>query len=130
MKITYFEKFDVLFSGAEKSLYKLSNFKKKPFAVFVFLFCIIQTFAPLNLSSQTLVFGYSYYNLSRNTAGGTLQQGDTIEVHALVNVKATTYKMYYIDTIPVGTQYVSNSIRLTTNEGVIICWQRALHRCE
>ena len=76
-------------------------------------------FSPSHLFSQKLEFSYSYFNLTRNTGGGTLQQGDTIEVHALAKVNATTNNFYYIDTIPEGTQYVPNSIKLITNEGLL-----------
>ena len=69
--------------------------------------------------SQKLEFSYSYFNLTRNSGGGTLEQGDTIEVHALVKVNATTNNFYYIDTIRTGTQYINNSIELITNEGVL-----------
>lgn len=79
---------------------------------------LVQTFTPLHLFSQKLEFSYSYFNLSRNNGGGTLEQGDTIEVHALAKVNATANNFYYIDTIRTGTQYISNSMRLITNEGV------------
>src|SRR3978361_19114 len=51
------------------------------------------------ITAQKLQFSYSYINLSRTNAGGTLEQGDTIEVHALVKVNSTTNNFYYIDTI-------------------------------
>ncbi len=70
-------------------------------------------------TAQKLEFSYSYINLSRNIAGGTLEQGDTIEVHALVKVNAITNNFYYIDTIRTGTQYINNSVKLVTNEGVL-----------
>src|SRR3978361_18416 len=52
-----------------------------------------------SIKAQKLEFSYSYINLSRNSGGGTLEQGDTIEVHALVKVNSTTNNFYYIDTI-------------------------------
>ncbi|MGH2646061.1 MAG: hypothetical protein ACRDE8_00775, partial [Ginsengibacter sp.] len=70
-------------------------------------------------SSQKLQFSYSYINLTRNNGGGTLEQGDTIEVHALVKVNATTKNFYYVDTIRPGAQYINNSIKIVTNEGVL-----------
>ena len=72
-----------------------------------------------SIKAQKLEFSYSYINLSRNNGGGTLEQGDTIEVHALVKVNAITNNFYYIDTIRTGTQYINNSIKLITNEGIL-----------
>lgn len=92
---------------------------KKTLAGIVIFLCLFQALIPLNSFSQKLVFSYSYFNLTRNTGGGTLQQGDTIEVHALVKVNATTNSFYYIDTIRTGMQYINNSIKLTTNEGLL-----------
>ncbi len=70
------------------------------------------------VEGQNLTFSYSYQNVTRNSTGGTLENGDTIEVHALVKVDVTTSNFYYIDTIRTGTQYVNNSLRIVTNEGV------------
>ncbi len=84
---------------------------------FVFLFsCLF--FAPSSIRSQKLTFSYSYQNVTRNSTGGTLENGDIIEVHALLKVDATTNSLYYIDTIPTGTSYISNSLKIVTNEGL------------
>ena len=48
----------------------------------------------------------------------TLENGDIIEVHALVMVTAKTKSFYYIDTIPTGTSYITNSLKIVTNEGL------------
>ena len=85
----------------------------------VILFCIILPSIPLASFSQKLEFSYSYFNLTRNNGGGTLQQGDTIEIHALAKVNATSWNFYYIDTMQTGTQYVPGSMQLITNEGVL-----------
>ena len=77
------------------------------------LYCI-----PFSASAQKLIFSYSYQNVTRNAAGGTLENGDVIEVHALVKVDGTTNNFYYLDTIPTGTQYVGNSLKIVTNEGL------------
>jgi len=86
------------------------------FKVWMFLLPLFFSFAA---KSQALQFSYSYINLSRNNGGGTLEQGDTIEVHALVKVNSITNNFYYIDTIRTGTQYINNSIKVVTNEGVL-----------
>jgi hypothetical protein len=101
------------------------NFKPKSYfginkflivKVWMFLLPLFSQFAA---KSQALQFSYSYINLSRNNGGGTLEQGDTIEVHALVKVNSITKNFYYIDTIRTGTQYINNSIKIVTNEGVL-----------
>ena len=77
---------------------------------FLLLF-LINAATPLNSFSQKLELSYSYFNLSRNNGGGTLENGDTIEIHALVKVNSNTNNFYYVDTIPAGTQYVSGSLQ-------------------
>lgn len=73
---------------------------------------------PSSSKAQKLIFSYSYQNVTRNGAGGTLENGDVIEVHALVKVDGTSNNFYYIDTIPTGTQYIDNSLKIVTNEGL------------
>ena len=80
----------------------------------ILLSCIL----PHQLLSQKLTFSYSYINITRGVGGGTLEQGDIIEVRALVKVNSITNNFYYIDTIPTGTQYLSNSFKILTNEGL------------
>jgi hypothetical protein len=93
---------------------------KNKYIAFVIIFLLFaQTFTPSFLFAQKLEFSYSYFNLTRNNGGGTLEQGDTIEVHALVKVNSATRNFYYIDTIPTGTQYINNSIKLVTNEDIL-----------
>lgn len=94
------------------------SYRNKLLMGFFFLFCSLQLIIPLNSFSQKLELSYSYFNLTRNNGGGTLEQGDTIEIHALAKVNATVNNLYYIDTIPLGTQFVSGSLKLMTNEGV------------
>jgi hypothetical protein len=92
---------------------------KITFPVLTAFLILCQLLSPFFSYSQKLQFSYSYFNLTRNTGGGTLEQGDTIEIHALAKVNSTTNNFYYIDTIPVGTQYISGSVKLMTNEGVL-----------
>ena len=83
----------------------------------LFLIIFLQSFTG-NLQAQN-IFSFSYQNVTRNNGGGTLEMGDTIEVRALVKVEVATPNFYYIDTIRPGTQYVSNSLSVITNEGLI-----------
>ncbi len=91
----------------------------KVHALMLFSFFVFLAIVPGKLFSQKLQFSYSYFNVTRNAGGGTLQQGDTIEVHALAKINSTVNSFYYIDTIPSGTQYVNNSLKIVTNEGVL-----------
>lgn len=85
----------------------------------IFLGLVIMFFqsVPGTLNAQN-IFSYSYQNVTRNNGGGTLEKGDTIEVRALVKVEVKTSNFYYVDTIRPGTQYVNNSLRVITNEGL------------
>ena len=81
------------------------------------------SFIPIKVFSQpTVNFSYSYINVTRNASGGTLEKGDIIEVHALANLPSgnTISNVYFIAPITTGTQYVPNSLKLITNEGVIL----------
>ena len=81
------------------------------------LFCCFFQLAPSEVFAQR-TFSYTYQNVTRNNGGGTLEQGDTIEVRALVKVDTRTDNFYYIDTIRAGTQYIPNSLKIITNEGL------------
>lgn len=117
MKKNYSSNFTRVFFKGHKR--KRAFMAKKIFIIsilsglFSFLFLL-----PCLTQAQKLIFSYSYQNVTRNASGGTLENGDTIEVHALVKVDGTTNKFYYIDTIPTGTQYIGNSLKIVTNEGL------------
>ena len=85
--------------------------------VISFLILLIAPLFSAQVSAQN-IFSYSYQNVSRNNGGGTLEKGDTIEVRALVKVEVATPNFYYIDTIRAGMQYINNSLRVITNEGL------------
>src|ERR1019366_8508460 len=95
------------------------NCRMKLLMEFVFLFCFPQLIIPLASFSQKLEFSYSYFNLTRNNGGGTLEQGDTIEIHALIKINNSSSNTYYVDTIPSGTKFINNSLKLVTNEGLL-----------
>ena len=121
MKKFYSGTFTINFLIRTQSLNsKAVKYQNKFFALVAIIFCLFQAFFPSNSFSQKLEFSYSYFNLTRNTGGGTLEQGDVIEIHALVKVNANVNNFYYVDTMPSGTQYVSNSMKLITNEGILV----------
>lgn len=97
-----------------------NNIPKKTYVISVFFALIFFTFIiPASLFAQ-IGFSYSYFNLTRNNGGGTLEPGDIIEVHALgfVTTGTTANNFYFIDSIRTGTQYVPGSLKIITNEGV------------
>src|SRR5690242_5935810 len=84
------------------------------FTVALMLFAL-----PESAKGQAVTLSYSYENVTRNDGGGTLENGDIIEVHALMLVKnKTADNVYYIDTIRNGAQFVSGSLKIVTNEGL------------
>ncbi|HET7117672.1 MAG TPA: T9SS type A sorting domain-containing protein [Hanamia sp.] len=82
---------------------------------------LVQSFVPQDIYAQ-VNFSYSYFNITRNNGGGTLEKGDIIEIHALAYVATgtTVSNFYFTDSIRTGTQYVPNSMKIVTNEGVKI----------
>jgi hypothetical protein len=71
-----------------------------------------------SLFAQSVQTGKSYININKPT-GGTIQNGDELEVRAVIAVSGNSvYFARYNDTIPTGTTYIANSIRFTTNEGM------------
>ncbi len=68
-------------------------------------------------------FGNSYINLSKRTVGGTVQPGDTLEIRTNYFFPSTynggnIYWVRYVDNIPTNTAFVTDSIKLVTNEGL------------
>ena len=68
-------------------------------------------------------YGNSYINVSKKNTGGTVQPGDTLEIRTNYYFpngysSDTIFFVRYLDNIPTNTTYVSDSIRLITNEGV------------
>jgi hypothetical protein len=90
-------------------------------------FMLILFFRGLALSQATAMikWGNSYVNLSKGTAGGPVQPGDTLEirtnfyVNGSYNGTGMMYDVRYLDNIPTNTTILPNdSLRLITNEGV------------
>jgi trimeric autotransporter adhesin len=70
------------------------------------------------LRAQSVQTGKSYINISKPT-GGTIQNGDQLEIRAVIAVGGgSIYFARYNDTLPAGVTYIANSIRFTTNEGM------------
>jgi hypothetical protein len=71
-------------------------------------------------------FGNSYVNISKKTAGGPVQPGDTLEIRTTFSISGTyngngqIYKVRYFDNLPTHTSVFASDpfLRLVTNEGV------------
>ncbi len=88
---------------------------------FVALLSFISSCAFFNTVSAQLKVqaGKSYINISK-PAGGVIENGDELEIRAVLSVSGSSvYFARYNDTVPGGTTYISNSIRFSTNEGLV-----------
>ena len=67
-------------------------------------------------------FGNSYVNISKKTAGGVIEPGDTLEIRFTVNhTSGTMTNLRYVDNVPSHTSMMAtanDSIRIITNEGL------------
>jgi hypothetical protein len=67
-------------------------------------------------------FGNSYVNLSKKTAGGVIQNGDTLEIRMTISLpNGTLTNVRFLDSVPKNTVMLSgpnDSIRVITNEGI------------
>jgi hypothetical protein len=91
------------------------------------MFILILFFRGLAFSQATapLKFGNSYVNISKQTVGGPVQPGDTLEIRTNFYIKNTydgpgfMYKVRYLDNLPTHTTIATNdSLKLITNEGL------------
>jgi uncharacterized repeat protein (TIGR01451 family) len=65
-------------------------------------------------------YGKSFVNISKGNNGGTVEPGDTLEIRATFVVKSgTAYNASFTDAVPANTTYISNTLRILTNEGKI-----------
>lgn len=65
-------------------------------------------------------FGKSYVNITKNSGGGTIDPGDTLEIRATLVIKTSSLdSLAFIDTLHLGggIKLVPGSIALRTNEG-------------
>ncbi|NII23859.1 T9SS type A sorting domain-containing protein [Pseudoflavitalea sp. X16] len=93
-----------------------------PFLSRITMFLLVILFTATSLQAQVR-FGNSYVNISKKTAGGTVQNGDTLEIRANFffpqNYNSNiVYFVRYVDNIPTNTTYIGDSLRLITNEGL------------
>ncbi len=84
-------------------------------------FFILSSIAACNVVAQANVLvGKSFVNITR-PSGGTVVPGDELEIRLSFFVYSGSsshiYRVRYNDTIPANLTYVSNSLKLLTNEG-------------
>lgn len=62
----------------------------------------------------------SFLNVTRPT-GGPIATGDILQIRSVLAVPKNTNltNLYYTSTVPTGTSYVSGSLQVLTNEGVV-----------
>ncbi len=73
-------------------------------------------------------FGNSYVNVSKKTAGGPVQPGDTLEIRTTFSISGTyrgngqVYKIRYFDNLPTHTSVLATDtfLRLVSNEGLTV----------
>jgi trimeric autotransporter adhesin len=69
-------------------------------------------------NTPTVQVGKSYTNLSK-PAGGVIQNNDILEFRSVISVTSgVIYNNVFSDTIQAGLQYIANSLKFSTNEGV------------
>src|SRR5689334_16101195 len=63
----------------------------------------------------------SYLNVTRPN-GGPIQNGDILEIRAVISIPSgtTVTASRFTDNVPTGTTYIANSIKTVTNEGVVV----------
>lgn len=92
----------------------------------IFLLLIAHYFIPpeaAHAQSLAIQTGKSYVNVTKGLNGGTIEAGDILEIRATIAVgdfstNPIITNVRFNDTIPTGTTYVANSMRILTNEGL------------
>ncbi|MEO7983684.1 MAG: T9SS type A sorting domain-containing protein [Bacteroidota bacterium] len=78
-----------------------------------FNICVTEPAAPV----PQIDLGKSFINLSKPT-GGTVETNDVLEIRASVVVRSASFdSCQFKDVIPAGTVYITNSLKIITNEG-------------
>ncbi|HEX6191450.1 MAG TPA: hypothetical protein VFZ42_03760, partial [Chitinophagaceae bacterium] len=84
------------------------------------VFCTVLLLNFTGAFSQTLDYGKSYINVTKGTAGGTIETNDVLEIRATFVVRTGTLdSCAFYDTVRAGTQYIAGSMAILTNEGKV-----------
>ena len=81
----------------------------------------LSLFYAKSVSAQSIDYGKSYVNVTKGLNGGTVENGDTLEIRVAIVVRSGGVydSCGYYDTIPSGTTYIPGTIRVLTNEGKV-----------
>jgi uncharacterized repeat protein (TIGR01451 family) len=73
-------------------------------------------------TAQSIQYERSYVNITKGTTGGTIEPGDLLELRATMVVFSgtTISRCTFSDILPTGTTYVASSMKIQTNEGVVV----------
>ena len=111
-------RFDIIGCPKSVTMKPTFAFEKKHLVIIGITFSLSSL--PVIALAQTLDIGKSYYNITKGTAGGTIETGDVLEIRATITVKSATFdSCSYSDFIPAGTSFIPGTIRVLTNEGKI-----------
>lgn len=80
--------------------------------------------ASFSCAHAQIKFGNSYINITKKTIGGTVENGDTLEIRLNIWIQndynsKRIYYARYVDNIPTNTVLADDSLRLITNEGLL-----------
>jgi hypothetical protein len=72
--------------------------------------------------AQAIQYERSYVNITKGAIGGTIEPGDVLELRATIVVFSGTAlsRCSFNEIIPTGTSYVAASMKIQTNEGVVV----------
>jgi len=86
--------------------------------LYVIIVCLVATTMTGHAQFQ---YQISYLNISR-PSGGPVVTGDILEIRGVISVPSGTSitRLNYISSIPSGTNFVSGSLKVVTNEGVVV----------
>jgi hypothetical protein len=72
--------------------------------------------------AQAIQYERSYVNITKGAVGGTIEPGDELELRATLVVFTGTSisRCSFADVVPAGTNYKLSSLRVQTNEGVVV----------
>jgi trimeric autotransporter adhesin len=107
----------ILTAGATYYIRVYSSTAPPPNGNARFNICVTSSLLPI------VRFGNSYVNISKQTTGGVVQPGDTLEIRMMLNHTqvATLTNARFVDNIPSNTAMLtgaSDRIRIITNEGL------------
>lgn len=92
---------------------------KRNLLLLAFFFSSLLTYT---VFAQAIQYERSYVNITKGAIGGTIEPGDELELRAtlVVFTGTTISRCSFNDLVPIGTNYKAASLRIQTNEGVVV----------